>query len=160
MKLEQRTRELLLKCYNSSVRKRVAREILTTSEELNEFLRGEVKSVSSDDVISAIMENINFRMEQETLEVMANSEYEEDRIRAAIHENATLEFLEDMYSKETEQEVIDVIENRMLFMIPTKSSTLTSVQKRQILKVLKELKKSKYKSPLSKYVKKILDIIG
>lgn len=58
----------------------------TDSSKLNDMLRGEVQGENDWDVINAIRNNSNFKLEEATIKVFANSMDAEDRIIAAEEE--------------------------------------------------------------------------
>ena len=132
----------------------------TSSEFLNEMYRNEIQGEGNDDVEDAILNNLIFKMEEETWNILAKSPYWQDRIRAAKEESASSEQLQKMYLTETEEKVLKAIELNLSQKISKTSTTLNAIQKRQILNVLKELKHSKKKKPLSQYLEQILEIIG
>lgn len=81
-------------------------------------------------------------------------------MRAAKEESASSEQLQKMYLTETNEEILKAIEDNLLQKISKTPTTLNAIQKRQIWNVLKELKHSKTRKPLSQYLEQILEIIG
>lgn len=163
IQLDKEKRLLLLKAgYSSTIRTKLIRDKNVDSQTLNEYLREEVKRFGNSTVMDLIRQHENFEMELETLKVIAScSDYPRDRMMVFEYENLlTLEFLEDMYSKEDDEDIRRLIENKVMSMFPEDSIKLNMIQKIKILRILKDLRNSNYKVPLTIYLKKILDVLN
>lgn len=153
-------RKILAESDNWSFRMLPAEDEGSSSEFLNQMLRDEIQNDCDRVVVDAIINNPNFKMEEETRKMLAKSDNRNHRIIAVKDEGSSEEFLENMFWKETDEDVLEAIEVKLLSKISKKSVTLNVVQKRNILKVLRSVKKDKKKQPLAEYVKEIVDIIG
>lgn len=156
----EETLELLGKSDDETNREIAAKSKKATSEFLNRILRDEVESIGAYDVIKGCMKNENFQMEEETLYVI-EKEHDSDALTILAEDpNASQEWLEKIYLRETNSEVLEAAELNLLQKLHKSSTTLNAVQKRKVLGVLKELKHSRKKQPLTKYLEEILEIIG
>lgn len=155
-KMEEKTRNVIAKSENFLHRQIAAVDEESSSEFLSQLLKNEIEGWDDFDVIRSILNNPNFKMEGKTRNILAKSENWEHRKIAAEAEGATIEFLENMYLKEKDEDIIEVIESKLLQ--EQKNISLSIVQKHQILKVLKEFKASKISA--LKCLDKILKIIG
>lgn len=80
----------------------VAEDETSSSELLNQMLRDEIEFKNDSDVIEEILNNPNFKMEEQTREKLARSGNEEYRQIAAEHEGSSAEFLNKMLKDEIE----------------------------------------------------------
>lgn len=159
-KMNDETRKILTKSDDWRHRQIAAKDEGSSCEFLNKMLQDEVQGPDDSDVVEAILNNPNFKMEDETRKVLAKSSDEDYRKMIAEDDASSEELLEDMYLRETDEDVFKAIELNFLRKISKSSVTLNAIQKRQILGVLKDVKRSSNFSRLSKYMKQILDIIG
>lgn len=158
--MEEETLEVLAKSDDTANREIAVKSKKATSEFLNRILRDEVESIGACNVIKECMKNENFQMEEETLYVI-EKEHDYDALTILAEDpNASQEWLEKIYLRETDREVLEAAELNLLQKLHKSSTTLNAVQKRKVLGVLKELKRSRKKQPLTKYLEEILEIIG
>ena len=158
--MEEETLEVLAKSDYEFNREIAAKSKEAISGFLNRLLRDEVQSIASYDVIKGCMENENFQMEEETLHVI-EKEHDYDALTILAEDpNTSQEWLEKIYLRQTDSEVLKAAERNLLQKLHKKSITLNAVQKSKVLEVLKELKRSRKKKPLTKYLEEILEIIG
>lgn len=159
-KMDEKTREMLAESGEWRIRMIPAKYEGSSSEFLNQMLRDEIQDYGDCDVIETIINNPNFKMEEEIRKMLAESNDYENRIIAAKYEGSSKEFLENMFLKEKSEAVLEAIEFNLLSKISKKSVTLNVVQERKIFNVLRNVKKDKKKQPLAEYVKEIVDIIS
>jgi len=159
-KMDNDIRKVLAKSENWKYRCIVAKNEGSSSELLNQMLRDEIGHGDDEDVINSIRKNPNFKMDDDTRKALANSDNYGYRIMAVEDEGTTREFLENMYLKEKDEDVLEAIEINLFSKLSKNSITLNVVQKRQILEVLKKVKRLRKRKPLSYYLEEILEIIG
>ena len=138
----------------------IAAEKETDSSRLNEMLRKEVQGENDGDVTEAIIQNSNFEMEEETIRVLANSDEWEDRLIVARDKNVSEELLKEMYCNERDTNVREAIEDNLAEREFYKNVRLSFGQKAKIWRVLRKVRKSNHKYPLSKYLNEILEIVS
>ena len=138
----------------------IAAEKETDSSRLNEMLRREVQGKSNDDVKQAIRQNFNFEMEEETIKAIVNSEDWRDRLLVARDKNVSEELLKEMYFSESDTDVREEIEDNLAEREFYKNVRLSFGQKAKIWRVLRKVRKSNHKDPLSKYLNEILEIVS
>ena len=158
--MEKETLEVLAKSNDWHDRKMAAKAKESSSKFLNEMLRNELQGEHDSNVINAILDNPNFQMEEETSRIPAKSTVKEYRKMVAKAKCISNETLQEMYLVETDEEILDIIELNLLRRSNITTTTLTTIQKRQIFEVLKEVKVSKNRIPLVNYLKQIFEIIG
>lgn len=158
--MEEETLEVLAESDDETNREIAVKSKKATSEFLNRILRDEVESIGACNVIKECMKNENFQMEEETLYVI-EKEHDYDALTILAEDpNASQEWLEKIYLTETDGEVLEAAELNLLQKLHKSSIALNAVQKRKVLGVLKELKRSRKKKTLTKYLEEILEIIG
>lgn len=158
-KMEDETRKVLAQSDDVRQREVAAEDQGGSSEFLNWMLRNEVEGSNNRDVIVLILNHSNFKMEVETREVMARSEDDKHRFMIAKDSQTANELLEEMYLKETKQDVLEEIEKNLLTKLDKSSVELNAIQKRKIMEVLKQTRTTKY-VPLVKYLKQISKILS
>lgn len=114
-KMEVKTREMLAEDENFRWRKKVAEDKETPSKLLNQMLQEELNYVRTcESVIVSIIANKNFKIEDETLEMLYEATwFSKYRIMLARDKKTSYELLEKMYSKETDEKALEVIELNM-----------------------------------------------
>ena len=127
-KMDDKTRELLAKSNYSEYRELVAKDEGSSSEFLNQNLLKEIEEGDNDDVIEAIVNNPNFKMENGTRKKLAESDSWRNRGLAAEDEGSSSEFLNQMFHNELENEndtdVIEAIINNSNFKMDDKTREL------------------------------------
>lgn len=156
--MNDETKKKLSKSDNWKLRELAAKDETNTSEFLNQMLRNEIEGVQDEDVINAILNNLNFKMEEETRKKLSESINAVFRKIIAEDEETSAQLLESMYWKEQEPNILEILEKRLGEKM--KSNTLNIVQRKKIFKVLKKVQSSNKKEPLAKYLEQILEIIG
>lgn len=157
-KMEDETRRVLAESNDFGNRMYAAKESSNPSEFLNWMIRKEIQSDDNCFVVNEILGHPNFKMEDATREVMARAEDDNHRCMIAEDPQTSTELLEEMYLKETIEYVLEEIEKNLLTRLDKSSVKLDAIQKRKIMDVLKETRKSKV--PLIKYLKQISKILG
>lgn len=108
-KMEKETLEEMAINEANWVREIAAKDKESSSELLNKMLRREIQLDNRiDSIMIAIIENENFEIEDDTLEMLYRLGYE--KYRKALARNASYELLKKMYAKEKEEKVLTVIE--------------------------------------------------
>lgn len=82
----------------------VAEDERSSSEFLNQMFRNELENENDTDVIEAIINNSNFKMDDKTRELLAKSNYSEYRELVAKDEGSSSEFLNRMFRWEMEKD--------------------------------------------------------
>lgn len=136
------------------------RDKKSSSELLNEVLRRQIVDGVNWSVVDSILEHQNFKMDDKTRNLILKTDDTRLHAMLAQDESSSDEFLEKMYLLETNEYVEEKIENNLLRTIVKENKTLNTVQKKQILKVLRKVKKSQKKVPLTKFLEEILQIIS
>lgn len=110
--IEEITLKCLAKSHDWEIRLK-ATELSKDSQFLNQMLRKEVEDWNDGDVIDEIFDNEFFEIEEETLEVLKTSEYEEHRQKAAKllkDSNELLEmFINELKEEYPSSEVLETI---------------------------------------------------
>lgn len=126
----------------SKIRILVVEDEGSSSEFLHQMLQDEVNNYKDSDVIKAILNNPNFKMDDASRKLLAESEDWEYRQIAAKDEGSSLEFLENMYLKEKDRDVFEALEQNILRKYNNVSNKLNIVQKHKIIKLLRKFKNS------------------
>jgi len=156
-KMELETRKVLAKSEFLQCRRKVAQDEETSSKLLNQMLRDEVINDEAAVVIDDILDNPNFKMEDETRKLLANLRDYEYRLIVAQDEGTSRELLENMYSEEFEEEVFEALEHNLLKKVIEESTKLNAVQKEKIFDIAIDCVDKE--EPLAHYLEKILEII-
>lgn len=158
--MEEKTLKVLANSCCDEDREVAVKDKNATAEFLNKILRRELEGRAISTVIQECMKNQNFQMEEETLHVI-EKEHDCDALTILAEDpNASQEWLEKIYLRETNSEVLEAAELNLLQKLHKTSITLNAVQKRKVLGVLKKMERSRKKQPLTKYLEEILEIIG
>jgi len=130
------------------------------SKFLNRVLRREIIDGVDMTVIDSILLHPNFKMDDKTRNHMLRTD--DIDLRAIVAQDIELsqEFLEEMYRVETNEYVQENIENNLLRTIVKEKKELNIIQQKQILAVLRKVKRSRKRVPLTKYLEEILQIIS
>jgi len=141
-KMDDASRKLLAKSEIWKCREIVAKYEGSSSEFLNQMLRDGVNNYNDSYVIEAILNNPNFKMDDASRKLLAESENWEYRQMAAKDEGSSLEFLENMYLKEKDGDVFEALEQSILRKHNNVSNKLNIIQKHKIIKLLRKFKNS------------------
>lgn len=160
LQMEEKTFKVLAKSENWDERLMAAKREDASSEFLNDMLRNELHGEEDDDVINAILNNSKFNMDDETRKVLVKSDIFDYHKMVIENAGTSKQFLEEMCLNETDRILLDMIEDELFSRISKNTVTLNVLQKKKILKLLKELRYSRKRKPLTKYLEKILEIIG
>ena len=140
--------------------RRIAAKKETDSSRLNEMFRRELEGQNDKDVKQAIRQNCNFIMEDNSIKAIVNSEDWRDRLLVARDKNVSEELLKEMYFSESDTDVREEIEDNLAEREFYKNVRLSFGQKAKIWRVLRKVRKSNHKDPLSKYLNEILEIVS
>lgn len=151
--MEEKLSEDMKKSRKAIIRKRVVCSEKSSSKLLNEMFRNEVKDerLQCRSVIEAIRDNTNFQIEEETIEVLANSKLEEVREMAIEEESISTEVLMKMYQVECSDMLKRRIEKKL------KSRELEQRRKEELRNLLEDLRINKRKS-VEDYVDQIIEM--
>ena len=112
--MEEETREMLAKSKEYQLWKKVLRDKGCSSQFLNQMCRKAILEKDYYFSINEIIEHENFQLEDKTLEMLHKNWYAKTRKKLARDERTSYETLEKMYAKETEEEVLTIIELHLL----------------------------------------------
>lgn len=112
--MEEETREMLAKSKEYQLWKKVLRDKGCSSQFLNQMCRKAILEKDYYFSIDEIIEHENFQLEDKTLEMLHKNWYAKTRKKLARDERTSYETLEKMYAKETEEEVLTIIELHLL----------------------------------------------
>ena len=162
--MEQETLKALSESELFDARLEAAKSVDFSSKSLNEMLRNEVQNEEhqEDTIIYAILDNPQFQMEQETLNVLVKSEKYKYRLIAAKSTEISEELLEEMYYEEDDSDVQKAIEKNMMNRVKNSKAniSLNIVQKKRCMEVLGKVRKGDKEKTLASYLQEILDVIG
>lgn len=130
------------------------------SEFLNIVLRRQILDWIDMSIIDSILLHPNFKMEDKTRNAILRTDDTDLRVIVAQDTELSQEFLKEMYRVETNEYVQENIENNLLRIIVAEHKELNIIQQKQILAVLRKVKRSRKRVPLTKYLEEILKIIN